>query len=71
MDSNSRRTIWESDDVVVSNLTKAELHIQQFRAQAQKEAGELQPGEEWDEWQDITGRPGCYLVKIRMEIVTT
>lgn len=65
-----KRRIWESDNVVVTNLTKAELHIQQFCAQAKKEAGELQPGEKWEEWQDISGRPGSYLVKIRLEIVT-
>ena len=66
-----RRRIWEVEKKEVSNLTKAETFLNEFRTRAQKEAGELHPGEEWDEWQDITGRPGCYLVKIRMEIVTT
>ena len=65
-----KRRIWESEKKEVSNLTKAETFFNEFRAQAQKEAGELQPGEEWDERHNITGRPGSYQVIIRLEIVT-
>lgn len=67
----TRRKIWVSEEVEVSNLTKAEAYINEFREDAKKEAGELQPNEEWKETHSITGKIGHYKVSIRMEIVTT
>ncbi len=66
----TRRKIWVSEEVEFSNLTKAEAYINEFRAQAQKEAGDLQPNEEWKETHSITGRIGHYKLTIRVEIVT-
>ena len=67
----TRRTIWEVEGIKVPTLTRAEAYINRFCVEAKKEAGELRPGEKWDENHQITGKPSNYTIKIRLEIVTT